>query len=112
VRAYLQSAEADTLLMVGSLRQGSRARGATLGEPVCRRCGGRNHLIEDDGPPICWICLVAWARFGADIVAGIPIREPGGLELRHDSHEFPLLACPLCRAAGRAHRFASSDGRG
>jgi hypothetical protein len=68
------------------------------------------HLLEDDGPRICRICLFAWGRLAADLAAGTVTTEPSIIELRHRTHAVPLLACPRCRTLGFVRRFRALDG--
>jgi ribosomal protein S14 len=65
----------------------------------CRRCGRGEHLVTGDGPAVCRICLFAWGHYSVAIARGRVVREVGGIQLRHASHDVPTLGCPLCRAA-------------
>ena len=64
----------------------------------CERCGRSEHVIADDGPAICRVCLFAWGHYSRVILHGHAIREAGGVQLRHATHAYPILGCPLCRA--------------
>jgi hypothetical protein len=66
--------------------------------PSCERCGRSKHVIDRDGPAICRVCLFAWGHYTRLVVRGLVVREAGGVQLRHQSHDYPMLGCPLCRA--------------
>lgn len=67
--------------------------------PRCRRCGTSAHLVTDDGPVVCRVCLFAWGHYSATISRGAVVPEIGGLQLRHAGHQVPTLGCVLCRSA-------------
>ncbi len=75
----------------------------------CARCGGSRHVIDDDGPAVCRVCLFAWGHYARALRSGETVPELGGLQLRHVAHETPLLGCPLCRAQ-QVRSAASFDG--
>ena len=66
--------------------------------PRCDRCGRTDHVIDGDGHSICRVCLFAWGHYSWMILRGRVVREAGGVQLRHASHDYPMLGCPLCRA--------------
>jgi hypothetical protein len=84
--------------------------------PTCSRCGGRSLVIEDDGPDVCWVCVVAWGSYAglvtapasgetedapaAEVPAEEPQvgRDPTVTALLHWSHRTPVNGCPLCLA--------------
>jgi hypothetical protein len=76
-------------------------REASDGSRGCDRCGRTRRLIDDDGPPICRLCVMAWAWFARAVTAGEVIVEPSLALLRHVDHMRPVLGCPIC-ASGRA----------
>jgi hypothetical protein len=80
-----------------------------MAEPRCERCGRTEHVIDGDGPTICRVCLFAWGHYSRVILRGRVVREAGGIQLRHASHDYPSLGCPLCRADG-LRPAASFDG--
>jgi hypothetical protein len=69
-----------------------------LPPPSCRRCGSVEHVVSDDGPAICRVCLFAWGHYSVLIQRGSVVHEVGGVQLRHAGHAVPVHGCLLCRA--------------
>ena len=63
----------------------------------CERCGRTEHVIDGDGPAVCRVCVFAWGNYSAVILRGLVVREAGGVQLRHATHDYPTLGCPFCR---------------
>ncbi|HEX9044262.1 MAG TPA: hypothetical protein VF802_04470 [Candidatus Limnocylindrales bacterium] len=77
-------------------------------QATCFRCGSEDRVIEDDGVPICLVCVFAWGSYAAMVSAPSarpevavetkPHRDPTVTALLHWSHRVPVADCPLCTA--------------
>ncbi len=75
---------------------------------ACVRCGGTDRVVEDDGTPVCIVCILAWGSYAAMVSAPRPEpevavhtephRDPTVTALLHWSHRVPVADCPLCAA--------------
>lgn len=74
----------------------------------CFRCGTEERVVDDDGAPVCMVCILAWGSYAGmisvsepepDVAVHVePHRDPTVTALLHWSHRVPVVDCPLCLA--------------
>jgi hypothetical protein len=73
---------------------------ASADPTVCIRCGGTRHLVTDDGPTRCRLCIMVWGHYAASVMSSTGPHERGRAELEHQDHSVPRPGCLLCAAMG------------
>lgn len=63
---------------------------------TCGRCHSTRRLVTDDGPVVCWPCLVAWGSFAGLVTAGPTAIEPVMVSMCRTGHHRPRPGCAWC----------------